>query len=95
MRTPLQRKAAMTAWRVRGHKSVVPRRYAHLVYGLLQSALTSAVAAAIATMRAPHPALVPWLASWLMTWATILPIVVLAAPAIRTLCDVLTREESA
>lgn len=84
----------MAASHARGLSQVLPRRHAHLVYGLLQSALTSAVAAAIATMRAPHPAFVHWLGSWLLTWASILPIVVLAAPFIRALCDVLTRERA-
>jgi hypothetical protein len=34
-----------------------------------------------------------WLASWLIAWIMMLPVVVLAAPAIRSLAVALTREE--
>ena len=34
-----------------------------------------------------------WLRSWLLVWVMMLPIVVFAAPAIRRLTHVLTRED--
>jgi hypothetical protein len=34
-----------------------------------------------------------WLRSWLLAWLLMLPIVLFAAPAIRTLTQFLTREE--
>ncbi|BBC03318.1 DUF2798 domain-containing protein [Bradyrhizobium elkanii] len=75
----------------------IPRRYSHFVFAVIQSGLTCFVAAGIAGF----PSLVlgnflhNWLSSWLIAWATMLPIVVLAAPAIRSLAFVLTREERA
>ena len=72
----------------------IPRRFSHFVFGFIQSGLTCAVAAAIASVPfltsgtfASH-----WLQSWLMAWITMLPIVLFAAPAIRSLTDILTRE---
>jgi hypothetical protein len=34
-----------------------------------------------------------WLSSWLIAWVTMLPVVLLAAPAIRSLAHALTRDE--
>lgn len=72
----------------------IPRRYAHFVFGVIQSGLTSAVAAAIASypfLETGNFAL-HWLVSWLLSWALMLPVVILAAPGIRRLANVLTRE---
>jgi hypothetical protein len=72
----------------------IPRRYAHFVFGIIQSGLTSAVAAAIAS----YPFLetggftIHWLVSWLLSWTLMLPVVILAAPGIRRLASALTRE---
>ncbi|WP_456656433.1 DUF2798 domain-containing protein [Bradyrhizobium sp. JR3.5] len=35
-----------------------------------------------------------WLGSWLVSWAVMLPVVLLAAPIVRSLSMALTREES-
>jgi hypothetical protein len=35
-----------------------------------------------------------WIRAWLLSWLLMLPIVVLAAPAIRRLTNMLTRDES-
>ncbi len=73
----------------------IPRRYAHFVFGAIQSGLTSAIAAAIASV--PFLALgefaIHWLRSWLVAWFLMLPIVLFAAPAIRRLALVLTTED--
>lgn len=75
----------------------IPRRYTHFVFGVIQSGLTSLIAAGIASV----PALARgqfwqnWIISWLIAWATMLPVVLLAAPAIRSLSVALTRDEPA
>jgi hypothetical protein len=72
----------------------IPRRYSHFVFGVIQSGLTCAIAAAIASVPslATHDFLAHWLLSWGVAWVTMLPVVVLAAPAIRTFSLRLTRE---
>lgn len=72
----------------------IPRRFSHFVFGFIQSGLTCAVAAAIASVPfltagtfAAH-----WLQSWIIAWMTMTPIVLFAAPAIRSLTHILTRE---
>jgi len=73
----------------------IPRRYGHFVYGVIQSGLTCAIAAAIASysFTAAGTFVAHWLRSWLFAWVMMLPIVVLAAPAVRSLTRVLTRED--
>jgi hypothetical protein len=74
----------------------IPRRYAHFVFGVIQSGLTSAVAAAIASFPflTDGSFLKHWLQSWLLSWFLMLPVVLFAAPAIRKLAHFLTREDS-
>jgi hypothetical protein len=75
----------------------IPRRYAHFIFGVIQSGLTSCIAAAIAS----HPFLSSggflghWLRSWLIAWGMMLPVVILAAPLIRALAIALTRNDEA
>ena len=73
----------------------IPRRYAHFVFGVVQSGLTSAIAAAIASypFLANGSFLRQWLASWLIAWLIMLPVVVFAAPTIRKLSLALTRDQ--
>jgi hypothetical protein len=72
----------------------IPRRFSHFVFGFIQSGLTCAVAAAIASVPflAAGTFLTHWLQSWIMAWITMTPIVLFAAPAIRSLTHILTRE---
>jgi len=72
----------------------IARKHSHFVFGVLQAGLTSLIAAGIASFPSPTVVqfLVHWLGSWLMAWAIVLPIVVLAAPIIRTASLSLTRE---
>lgn len=72
----------------------IPRRFSHFVFGFIQSGLTCAVAAAIASVPflATGTFVGHWLQSWLMAWITMTPIVLFAAPAIRSLTHILTRE---
>ena len=73
----------------------IPRRYTHFVFGVIQSGLTSLIAAGIASFPLfVHGSFFQtWMLSWLIAWVTMLPVVLLAAPAIRTLALALTREE--
>lgn len=74
----------------------ISRRHAHFVFGVIQSGLTSAIASAIASLPflAENMFLGHWLRSWLLAWALMLPVVLFAAPFIRRLSVVLTREDA-
>jgi hypothetical protein len=58
--------------------------------------LTCAIAAAVASFPLVRTGefLSKWLLSWLISWMTMLPLVLIAAPAIRSLSLLLTREEA-
>jgi FtsH-binding integral membrane protein len=73
----------------------IPRRFSHFVYGVIQSGLTCAIAAGIASFPfvATGAFVNHWLQSWLVAWIMMLPIVLFAAPAIRKLTQILTRED--
>jgi len=73
----------------------IPRRFSHFVFGFVQSGLTCAVAAAIAGVPflAAGTFVTHWLQSWIIAWITMTPIVLFAAPAIRSLTHILTRED--
>jgi Protein of unknown function (DUF2798) len=73
----------------------IPRRYSHFVFGVIQSGLTSLIAAGIASLpvRSVMLFVQHLTVSWLIAWAAMLPIVLLAAPAIRSLALRLTRAE--
>jgi hypothetical protein len=75
---------------------LVPRRYSHFVFGIIQSGLTSAIASAVASMALVSEGrfLSNWLPAWLGSWALMLPIVILAAPFIRRMAHALTRDEA-
>jgi hypothetical protein len=75
----------------------IPRRYSHFVFGVIQSGLTSLIAAGIASLPADNAMLFirHWMVSWLLAWVAMLPLVLLAAPAIRAFALLLTREERA
>jgi hypothetical protein len=72
----------------------IARKHSHFLFGAIQAGLTSLIAAAIASF--PSPTVVQflghWMRSWLIAWAILLPVVVLAAPLIRTASIALTRE---
>jgi hypothetical protein len=72
----------------------IPRRYAHFVFGVIQSGLTSAIAAAIASFPflAEGSFLKRWLESAALSWFLMLPVVLFAAPTIRKLAHFLTCE---
>lgn len=74
----------------------IPRRYSHFVFGALQSGLTCLVAAGIASLPLSGTGAFfrHWAIAWLVSWAAMLPIVLLAAPAIRALSNTLTRDDA-
>ncbi|HEX2138900.1 MAG TPA: DUF2798 domain-containing protein [Woeseiaceae bacterium] len=74
----------------------IPRRFSHFVYGVIQSGLTCLVAAGItsAPMLNDGGFISHWFVSWLVSWAIMLPVVLLAAPQIRRMTRLLTREEA-
>jgi len=74
---------------------LVPRRHAHYVFGIIQSGLTSAIASGVASMALLSEGrfLSNWIPAWFGSWMVMLPIVILAAPFIRRLSHLLTREE--
>ncbi len=76
--------------------SAFSRRYSHFVFGIIQSGLTSLIAAGIASLPAGSAMIFVghWMVSWLIAWAAMLPIVLLAAPAIRAFALRLTRDEA-
>jgi hypothetical protein len=73
----------------------IPRRYSHFVYGFIQSGLTCGIAAAIASfpLMASGNFVLHWLQAWLFSWLLMLPVVLLAAPAIRRLAQAVATEE--
>lgn len=72
----------------------IPRRYSHFIFGIIQSGLTSFVASGIATLRGMQDShlMWNWICSWLIAWVTMSPIVLLAAPLVRSLSLSLTRD---
>jgi hypothetical protein len=74
----------------------IPRRYSHFVFGIIQSGLTSLIAAGIASLPVTGAKLFlsHWLISWLIAWGAMLPVVLLAAPAIRAFALWLTHEKT-
>ncbi len=70
----------------------ISRRFSHFTFGVIQSGLTCAIAAAIAS--APFAAQGTFFSHWWRSfgtaWIIMLPVVVVAAPAIRKLVEWLT-----
>ena len=75
--------------------SGIPRRHSHFIFAVIQSGLTSLIAAGIASLPLVTIGqfLMHWLWSWLASWIVMLPVVVLAAPLIRSVSLRLTRDE--
>lgn len=73
----------------------IPRRHSHFIFAVIQSGLTSLIAAGIASLPLVTMTqfLVHWLLSWIISWITILPVVVVAAPLIRSVSLHLTNAE--
>lgn len=74
----------------------IPRKYVHYVFGILQSGLTSALVSAIASASwvAQGSFLGHWIGAWMLSWLMMIPVVIFAAPGIRSLSNFLTRDGS-
>ncbi len=73
-----------------------PRRFAHYFFAALQSALTSSIAAAIASSNFIWTGgfFGHWLQSWTVAWIVMLPVVIIAAPAILRLSEFMTHPDT-
>lgn len=73
-----------------------PRRHAHFVFAVIQSGLTSLVASGFGSLPfLGSPEFVPnWLRAWSVSWLVMLPVVILAAPAIRRIAQALTADDA-
>ncbi len=75
---------------------MIPKRYAHIAFGLLLSGMMSFIVSGISTFFAIG--LVPgfvaqWMGGWLPSWAVAFPIVLVVAPFARRLVAALTIKE--
>ncbi len=72
---------------------MIPRRYEHFVFAVIQSGFTTAFATAMATFHLAKDGSFfrLWLPTWLLSWLTIAPLVVLLAPLIRRVAGRLVR----
>jgi Protein of unknown function (DUF2798) len=64
----------------------LPRRYASLVYGIIQAAITTALATAIATHHLTDFSMrfvEEWFFAWGISFLTMLPVVIFVAPFIQ------------
>lgn len=73
----------------------IPRRYAHFLYGSIQSGITSGVASGIGSLGylSEDIFLARWLQAWLTSWAVMVPVVLFAAPVIQRLTYSMTTED--
>ena len=71
---------------------IIPRKYSHFVFGVLQSGITCAIASGIATYNAGGDGnkVLDWLVAWGVSWLMMLPVVFLFAPLLRRAVDKLT-----
>ena len=72
----------------------IPRRYSHFLFAVIQSGLTCLIAAGVASLPLVTMSqfVIHWLLSWIVSWAVMLPVVILAAPLIRSISVNLTRD---
>ncbi len=75
----------------------ISRRHAHNVFAVLQSGLTTLAATGIASAQHLGQAHFArqWLAAWLVAWLLMIPLVLVAAPALRRLAAAMTRADEA
>ena len=74
----------------------ISQQYRQQVFGLLQSAVTSAIAALIASPKgmAMVAFMLNWSTTWLLTWLSMIPVVLLAAPIVRRVTDLIVTREN-
>ncbi|WP_299684976.1 DUF2798 domain-containing protein [uncultured Tateyamaria sp.] len=75
---------------------MIPKKYAHIVFGLILSGMMSFLVSGISTYLAVG--MIPgflgeWIWAWLPSWAVAFPIVLVVAPFARRLVAAITIEE--
>ena len=70
----------------------ISRKHEHFVFGVIQSGLTAGIASGVANVHLVEEGtfVLNWIGSWLTSWAVMVPIVLLAAPAIRRMVASMT-----
>lgn len=71
----------------------LPKRFAPVLYGLIQAAITTGLATFIATYRAGPAGLqfLPvWGSAWGLAWLMMLPVVIFISPVIQSLVAAMT-----
>ena len=71
----------------------ISRRYAHFLFGFIQSGVTTASAVASFPFLANGAFVANWVESWLISWALMVPIVIFAAPTIQRVTVLLTSDD--
>ena len=73
----------------------IPRRHGHFLFAVIQSGLTCLIAAGVASLSLVTMSqfVIHWLLSWIVSWVAMLPVVILAAPLIRSISVHLTKDE--
>jgi hypothetical protein len=73
----------------------LPRRYAHFLFAIMQSALTSSIAAAVASVSffSEGMFLRHWLHASFLAWLLMLPVVIFFAPFLNRFAVLLTEPD--
>ena len=74
---------------------MIPRRYEHILFGLILSGLMSCIVSGIATVRAAgliDGVFALWIQAWLTSWAVAFPVVLFIAPITRRIVQRLIRD---
>jgi len=73
----------------------IPRRYAHFLFAVMQSALTSSIAAAIASLGSSSGGMFlrHWLHPSFLAWLLMLPVVIFFAPFLNRFAVLLTESD--
>ena len=73
----------------------LPKRFSHFVYGGIQSGITSGIASGIASLDYLEEGLflARWPKAWFVSWIVMIPVVLLAAPMIRRMTLLVTRDD--
>jgi len=72
----------------------IPRKYEHVLFGLVLSGLMSFLVSGISTLRAMGPVtgfFHIWISAWLMAWMFAFPTVLVVAPIARRIVSKLVR----
>jgi hypothetical protein len=74
--------------------TMLPKKYAPVLFGLVLSCLMSCIVSGVSTLKAVGPIegfLFLWLKAWLASWAVAFPVVLVVAPLARRAVERLVR----